>query len=136
MNPSDQQSRIESLTLRQLYQLHEMCSLPQIIGGEEKVTYCHPPDEHCLWLYDTCPKPSPDRGDLREKIWNYVNLCSQREHGREAYPLDMFAVEDGCYPFIAIWDHWQPTLKIQVIGYSAGHWGKEELWDESSNDEA
>jgi hypothetical protein len=141
LDPTDWQTRLESIPLKQLFLLREMARLRQRIGDEVV------PPNTSRWpeididnIYGF--QPSATRLAFRKVIWEYIQQTNQRLLGREAEDPSGWTLEDGFDGIVAIWDHWQLALKHYTGGRSFGDpirspsFIKQYLWDDSSEEEA
>ncbi|KAJ5587658.1 uncharacterized protein N7459_003423 [Penicillium hispanicum] len=133
---------LESTTLKQLYQLYEMCELLQNIGRDEVLpslqnTGAAPTSGVML----TLQRPKA-RKTVQSQIWKRLQHVSKRVRNEHAEDVTLYAKEDGFLFFVVIWDHWQPTLKEMVCGRQLTdpspdvELEKTYLWDDSSDEEA
>ncbi|KAJ5105831.1 hypothetical protein NUU61_003178 [Penicillium alfredii] len=139
LDHAESQRRLESMTVKQLYHLCEMCRLPQSIGHEEVL----PAEAEGKNLENTHlverGRP-PDRDVLLERAWHCLEQTYVRVHDEDADEPWLEAKYEGYLWWIVIWDHWQPSLKALALC----HRGmgpptrldiEKELWDESSDEE-
>lgn len=141
-DPAERQSRLESMTLKQLYRLHETSQIPGSIGKEEELN--PPPQipiENPHSVLEMQSAMSKDRKALTQMIWKHIQDIYPSTHNDEEAPdLSCDGLEDGYFEFVVMWDHYQPILKEVVCGYSTKetprmrrfNW---ELWDDSSDEE-
>ena len=103
-------SRLEQMTLNQLYSLHEMTNLTQSIGGEEAI-----PD--CKTFPIKCPVNcgrSQKRITLGQRAWQQIQDISERILKKDALNPRDDAQFYGFKWFVVMWDHYQNTLKRSV----------------------
>lgn len=136
--PAEWQSRFESMTLKQLYQLHEMSKLRQSIGREE-VLPPHPfPDAKSGSISATSRGRSQERIALETMIWQRLNDVFKRIYETKAIVIqDDF--DEGAGGFVAIWDHFQEPLRGNVSQcngpYHSPSFVEQYLWDDISDEE-
>ena len=145
MDPDKWQSRLESMILKQLYEVYEISHIWQSIGREEVrpyrvFAYAQPGSVSAI-----NQQRSKERVDLGERIWQYIEQIFQRFYHKEA---DNFWVVDvpyeGAHGFLVMWDHWQPSQKFFLCGGQqtvpptkrpSFEEQKQYLWEDSSDDE-
>lgn len=118
LEPSEWDSRLQTMTSQELYYLHEMTKLTQSIGRDETVpppsSQREPPDsDHPLDF-----NRSENRIALERKTWQQIESISLRFFERDAHDTSNFAKHEGFLWFVNIWDHWQPALKDLVCHQS------------------
>ena len=140
IDPTDWESRMDTMTLKRLYHLCEMTRLTQSIGNEEQRSpHAFPNANPKSWLAVNGSR-SPKRQQMEKRIWGYIEKKSQSIHGESPdYPW-IYAKEDGFMWYVVLWDHWQDLLKSLICGRLTKEppvrreydWS---LWNESSEDE-
>lgn len=143
-DPSKWLSKLESMTLKQLYRLHEMTRLTQSIGqGEEPIPppmfSDQPPDS----VHFINTGQSKERLALSDTVWQQIQHISQRIFHQDAQDPSVYAKHEGFMWFVVLWDHWQESLKDLVCHQSttsaalkpSAAFEKQYLWDDSSDDE-
>ncbi len=134
LDPAKWQSRLESMTLKQLYLLHEISKLWQSIGREEVGPVHRAP--HLVFYYI-----SNTRVALKERIWQQLEHIYRRIHNRGPELVCAYDLEEGAYGFVVMWDHWQGALKQVVCGLppvdpcTRPAFVKQYLWGDSSDEE-
>ncbi|CZR66584.1 uncharacterized protein PAC_16485 [Phialocephala subalpina] len=123
LDPGEWQARLEKMRLKDLYFLFEMSVAPPTSPNAE-------PDSG----RDINWSKSQKRRDLKRKTWAHIEDIYQQVQEEKPEQLDVYALEDGWPPFVAIWDHWQYNLKEWVC-HPTGKARKELLWDDSEDDE-
>ena len=106
-------SRLEVMTSQELYHLDEMTGLRDSIGMEEIVPPPNlplPPDS----FHSIDDSLGQKRSDLAQRIWEQIQRISWRIFKDDALCISVYAKHEGVYPFVALWDHWQPSLKDVV----------------------
>ena len=143
MDPGKWQSRIESMILKQLYEVYEISKLRQSIGREEVRPAHQFTDARPGSLRAINRERSRERVALGEKIWQYIEQTFQRFYHREA-ENDFWGVDDlyeGTPGYIVMWDHWQPTQKFILCGRQRQpstprpSFEKQYFWEDSSEEE-
>lgn len=144
LNADQQQSRLQSMSLKQLYRLHEMSRLPQNVGGDEARspdTWPNAPPETAHLYFNW--SQSKVRSDLMQRIREHLEERYQSAHKCGADSPEVYAKEEGYYPFIVIWDHWKPSLKLEVCNGKRRSddgtrlvYRNEDLWEETSDEDA
>lgn len=139
LDPTKWQSRLETMTLKQLYQLHEISKLTQSIGREEVVPAPQFPDAEPNSIHAN--NRGKEHEALSERIWQHIEHIYQRIHNRDAELVWVHSLYEGSYGFIVMWDHWQPSLREVVCGRRSidssprPSFEKQYLWDDSSDEE-
>ena len=124
------------MTLKRLFELHEMTRLSQSIGREE----VRPPKPK--YLHEIDIGPSKERMALQKRIWQHIENIYRPIHNAEPDSPEAYALEEGAFGFVVIWDHWQGCLKQIVIGLrpvdpcTRPDFVKQYLWDDTSDEEA
>ncbi|KAL8869502.1 MAG: hypothetical protein Q9174_004226 [Haloplaca sp. 1 TL-2023] len=115
MDMSEWDSKLQEMTSRELYYLHEMTYLTQRIGTEETT---HQPAAS----YQPAPLArtlnfdrSEKRESLSERIWQRIKSNSWRFYELPAQNVSNFSRHEGFLGFVAIWDHWQPFLEDVIL---------------------
>ena len=107
-------SRLEGMTSQELYHLNEMIGLRESIGMEEVVPRpnlpLQPPDSFHSIDHSLVEK----RFDLGQRIWEQIQRISWNIFNEDALCISVYAKHEGVYPFVALWDHWQLSLKDVV----------------------
>lgn len=143
-NSSKWSSKLESLTLKQLYRLHEMTKLTQSIGqGEERVPPPVYPDEPPDSVHSINSGQSEERLALSDQIWQHIQQISQRVFHQDAPAPSVFAKHEGFMGFVVLWDHWQESFKDLVCHEStvspalkpSPTFEKQYIWDDSSDED-
>lgn len=135
MDAAEWPDRLESTRLKDLCLLFEMCRLTQSIGKEEPIALPKFPNADPNSANAINWSRSQKRIDLSTRIWTHIEHTYQQLHHAAPERIDIYASQEGWPPFVAIWDHWQPCLKDWVCRAYASEPMKEELWDESSDEE-
>ncbi len=143
-DPSKWLSKLESMTLKQLYRLHEMTKLTQSIGqGEEPIPppmfLDEPPDS----VHSINSGQSEQRIALSDQVWQQIQHISQRIFHQDAQAPIVYAKHEGFMWFVVLWDHWQESFKDLVCHQSttpaelkpSPALEKQYLWDDSSDGE-
>lgn len=115
IDPSAWDSRLQAMTSRELYYLHEMTKLTQSIGREETVPQPMYPNAPPGSVNSINHGRSEKRDALERRVWQQVQHNSLRFFDRDALHAAVFAKHEGALEFVAIWDHWQPSLKEMVL---------------------
>ena len=115
IDPSAWDSRLQAMTFRELYYLHEMTKLTQSIGREETVPQPMYPNVPPEAVNSINHGRSEKRDALERRVWQQVQHNSLRFFDRDALHAAGFAKHEGALEFVAIWDHWQPSLKEMVL---------------------
>ena len=108
---SEWDERLPEFTSQELYYMHEMSKLPQSIGREELVPPPMFPDQPPESIHSINWGQSDKRHHLEERIWEQIQNNTLRFLDRDAYTTEEYAKRNGFYPFVNIWDHWQPQLE-------------------------
>ncbi|KAL8959824.1 MAG: hypothetical protein Q9193_003374 [Seirophora villosa] len=127
-----QQSRLQSMSLKQLLYLCEMSWLPNGMGPGEDVD----PESEAV-IYE---QRIQAREALSKRILEHTESTYRRIHGQDMGLIWVIAMEEGYSDFLVMWDHWQSSLKEVVCGRRAKEppYKKEfhlELWEDSPNEE-
>lgn len=126
------------MTLKQLYQLHDMSLLRQSIGREEVLPPHRFPDAEPGSLDATYRGRSQERIALSIMIWQRLDDVFERIYGTKAIYIedDMY---EGAEGFIAIWDQFQQPLRGTVSQrngpYHSPSFVEQYLWDNISDEE-
>ena len=118
LDASEWESRLEHMTSKQLYYLHEMTKLTQSIGREEVVPKPLFPDEPPDSVHSINSGQSEKRITLGERVWQQIQDTSQRIFNQDALYPEGYAKHEGFMSFVIMWDHWQPSLKDMVLHQS------------------
>ena len=108
-------SRLQAMTSRELYYLHEMTKLTQSIGREETVPPPIYPNATSDSVNSTNHGRSEKRDAVERRVWQQIQHNSLLFFDRDALHAAVFAKHEGALEFVAIWDHWQPSLKEMVL---------------------
>ena len=127
-NLEQQQSRLQSMSLKQLLYLCEISWLPDGMGPGEGID---PESESAI--YQT-------REAFSKLILEYTESTYRRIHGQDMELIWVIAMDEGYSDFLVMWDHWQSSLKEVVCGRRTKeppykkefHW---DLWEDSPNEE-
>ena len=136
LDASEWESRLEHITSKQLYYLHEMTKLTQSIGREEAVPPPLFPDEPPDSVHSINTGRSEKRIALEERVWQQIQDICQRIFNQDALYPDVYAKHEGFMWFVVMWDHWQPSLKDMVLHQSTSRIKpspdvvKRYLWDD------
>ena len=141
-DPSMWSLRIEGMTLKRLYYLHEMTRLTQSIGqGEVQVPPPMFPDEPPDSVHSINSRISEKRIVLGQKVWARIQEMSQQIFGQDAEDPIIFAKHEGSLDFVVMWDHWHDSLR-DVVGHQSistfrpdPAFEKKYLWNDSSDEE-
>ena len=139
-SPAERQLRLDSLTLKQLYRLHETSKIPGSIGREEDVG---PPPTSPITDHRSIHqmRPSLERRALRDMIWKHIEDIYPSTHDDNEPPE---TETDGLYfgfgTYTVMWDHYQKILKEIVCCYRRKEppfllYHDWEQWDDSSDEE-
>ncbi len=139
-------SKLESMTLNQLYRLYEMSKLTQSIGqGEEPIPIPPiPPPRFPTDPIDSINnRRSEKRCALRNQIWEQIQNISERVFHPNANWGQHHAKHEGFLDFVLSWDTSQDTLGNAVTHGSITSVApkpspaseKQYIWDDSSDDE-
>lgn len=141
MSLAAQQAKLETMTLKTLYQMHEMCELTQSIGCEEPI-----PAPCCKIVddYDSERSINWDRSDarcdLQKRIWKRIETIYYDIHKTKPIDTSGDALYDGWLVWVVMWDHWQRDFK-NVCLQQFLHQRPEPpdtthiLWEDSSDEE-
>ena len=142
LHPAKWQSRLESMTLKKLYHLYEISKLWQSIGREEVRPAPRFPYAGPHYIRTINKERSKERMALTKRTWQHIEHVYQRIHNRD--PEFFWTVYDSCegaFGFVALWDHWQPSLKQVVCGLqpvdpcTRPAFVKQYLWGDSSDED-
>lgn len=142
VDAAEWQSRLESMTLKQLYHLCEMSKLTQSVGREEVVPAPRHPDVPPDSVHAINSGRSEKRVTLEKRTWEHIEHTYQRVHHREAEDPWIHTKHEGYLWFIVMWDHWQACLREVVCGRRPmdpspdASFEKQYLWDNSSDEES
>lgn len=134
-------SKLEPLTLKQLYQVYEMSILTQSIGREEVVPAPRYPDAEPYSPRAINEGRSEKRIALGECICRHLLSTYQRIHKEDAQLVGAYSLYEGSLGFIVMWDHWQSSLMEIVCRRrpkdrsSRPDFEKRYLWDDSSDED-
>ena len=137
------QLKLESMTLKQLFRLHEMAQLTQSIGqGEESIKSLDIPNDLSDSVHSINTDRSQERIDLGHQIWRQIQRVSQRTFHQDAHDPSVYAKHEGFMWFVVFWDHWQESLKDLVCHQStispamrpSPEFERQYLWDDSSDE--
>ena len=140
LDHAESQKRLESMTVKQLYHLCEMCRLPQSIGNEEVLPAQAKGKDLAKIRMVERGRP-PHRNALRERAWHCLGQKYERIHDEDADEPWFEAKHEGYLDWIVLWDHWQPPLRALVMcqrGMMPPDIRSDlerELWDDSSDEE-
>ena len=135
------QSRLESMTFKQLYLLQEITKLGQSIGMEQVRPDPWFPDAELSYISSIRKRRATKHQAIRVGIWRQMQHIFQPVHDREIDPFWDDDLSHGTYRFIVLWDHWQPPQKYFLCGRraiepcSTPSLEKRYLWEDSSDDE-
>ena len=104
---SEWESRLEHMTLKQLYFLHEMTNLTQSIGREEAIPNWNTTPINC--------GRSQKRITLGKRAWRQIQDVSERVLNRDALDPQYHAKNKGFRWFVVMWDHYQPRLRDMMV---------------------
>ena len=141
LKPAQWQSRLESMTLKRLFELHEMTKIWQSIGREEVRPAPRWPNPKPNYVPDIDKGRSKERVTLEKKIWQHIENTYRSIHNAEPDAPWAYTLEEGVDGFVVIWDHWQPELKDIVLGqrpvemYTRPDFVRQYLWDDTSDEE-
>lgn len=136
------QAKLEPMTLKQLFHLYEMSMLPDTIGrgrGEGVVPFPSRPETRLDTIFID-HESVERRVALERQILKHLEDVYRRTHGKNLIRIWVHAPQEGYGDFIAMWDHFQPSLKEVVCGRRS----KEppyrffldlNLWEDSSGEE-
>lgn len=141
LDPAKWLSRLESITLKRLYELHEMTHLWQSIGREE-VRPAHPHPCSSNYISSINKQQSKECVALEKRIWQHIEHIYQRIHnGDPEFVWGTYELNEGAYGFLVIWDHWQGCLEQVVLGLrpvgpcTQPDFVKQYIWDDTSDEE-
>ena len=129
------------MTLKRLFELHEMTKLWQSIGREEVRPPPRWPNPKPNYVPDIDKGRSKERVALEKRIWQHIENIYRPIHNAEPDAPWAYALEEGADGFVVIWDHWQGCLKQIVIGLrpvdpcTRPDFVKQYLWDDTSDEE-
>ncbi|KAL8883920.1 MAG: hypothetical protein Q9192_006968 [Flavoplaca navasiana] len=129
-NLQQRQSRLQSISLKQLLYLCEMSWLPNGMGPGEDVD-----SESGAATYQ---QRAQARQALSKWILEHTESMYRRIHGHDMPLIWVIAMVEGYGDFLVMWDHWQNSLKEVVCGRRTKeppykmemHW---DLWEDSPN---
>ena len=102
-DPSMWSLKIEGITLKRLYYLHEMTRLTQSIGqGEEQVPPPMFPNESPDSVYSINSKISEKRIVFGQNVWARIQESSQQMFGQDAEDPIIFAKHEGSLDFVVM----------------------------------
>jgi len=100
VNAIEWQSRLEAMTLKQIYHLYEMSRLTQSIGGEKIISplrhSCHDPDS----LHAINSNKFKKRKALKRKIMDYLKRRYMEVYNEGAEDSWIYANDEGFLWFI------------------------------------
>ncbi len=141
LDPAGWPSRLEPLTLKQLYQVYEMSILTQSIGREEVVPAPRNPDAELYSPRAINEGRSEKRITLGDSIWQHLESTYQRIHQRDAEHVSAYSLYQGSMGFIVMWDHWQACL-MEIVCLRRPNkpslrpaFEKRYIWDDSSDED-
>ncbi|KAL9033241.1 MAG: hypothetical protein Q9180_006051, partial [Flavoplaca navasiana] len=131
-NLQQRRSRLQSISLKQLFYLCEMSWLPNGMGPGEDVD-----SESGAAIYQQRVQA---RQALSKWILEYTESMYRRLHGQDMELIWVIAMDEGYCDSLILWDHWQNSLKEVVCGRRTKeppykremHW---ELWKDSPNED-
>lgn len=140
-DPSKWSSKLESMTLKQLYRLHEMTTL--IDQGEELIPPSMLPDKDHYPVDSTFSDRFQVRIDLNAEVGYRIQPVSWRVFNQTARQPWSYSKSKTFGRFLVFWDHWQETFKemvccrptIDAEQKPSPAVEKQYLWDDSSDDE-
>lgn len=141
LGPAQWQSRLDSMTLKRLFELHEMTKLWQSIGREEVRPAPRCPNPKPNYVPDIDKGRSKERVALEQGIWQHIEHIYRPIHNAEPDAPWVYDLEEGAFGFVVIWDHWQPCLKELVLSLrpvdpcTRPEFAKQYLWDDTSDEE-
>ena len=118
LDVSEWEPRLEQMTSKQLYYLHEMTTLTQSIGREEGVPPPLFPDEPPDSVHSINSGRSEKRITLGERVWQQIQDVSKRIFDQDALHSEGYAKHEAFMWFVVMWDYWQPSLKDVVLHHS------------------
>ncbi|KAL8918372.1 MAG: hypothetical protein Q9208_007391 [Pyrenodesmia sp. 3 TL-2023] len=132
--PVEWQARLESMTLKQLFHLYEMSMLPSTM------TFLRRRDGQLDTVSVIDREPVERRVALERQILKHLEEVYRRIHGKDLIHIWVHAPEEGYGNFIAMWDHFQPSLKEVVCGRRSEEppyrfFLDLDLWEDSSGEE-
>ncbi|KAL8703550.1 MAG: hypothetical protein Q9201_003280 [Fulgogasparrea decipioides] len=142
-DPVKWHARLESLSLKKLYDLHELCELPE---NEDKsrcfgTLALHDPMDEVPRSYFLDNKTrSAERLALTRMTWDHIEERYRQIYSQEAPAVITYAMDEGWYVYVVMWDHWRDALreivcninKPQWVSVKDFHW---EHWEESSDED-
>ncbi|CAF9934846.1 MAG: hypothetical protein HETSPECPRED_009379 [Heterodermia speciosa] len=133
-DPVERQSRLQSMSFKQLLYLCEMSWPPKSMGpGEEAIKTPVYPGVTPAQRYQA-------RRALSKLVVDHTESTYRRIHGKEMEAIWVIAMDEGYDNFLVMWDHWQSSLIDVVCSRRSREppYKKEfhmELWDDSSEEE-
>ena len=118
LDPSAWDCRLQATTSQELYHLWEMTKLAQSIGRDEIIPPPMFPIEFSNSIHSINSGRSKKRIALERRIWDQIQRNSWRFFGRGAQITSTYAKHEGVLWFVALSDHWQPSLKDMVCHQS------------------
>jgi hypothetical protein len=151
LDPSEQQLRLDSIPLRQLFYLSEMGKYVCGWLGAKVLSYPWFPNAEENSHHATYLGQPVERSSLSERIDETIKGIYYRNHTTQPEMTWYYGMDEGYLFFAAMWDHWQDTLKGHVcrtervdpiIGRIPGrkmhghfYLAKAYLWDVSSDED-
>lgn len=131
-NLQQRQSRLHSVSLKQLLYLCEMSWLPNGMGPGEDVDSQRRPA-----IYQERVQA---RQELSKWILEHTESTYRRIHGQDMGLIWVNAMDEGYGDFLLMWDHWQKSLKEVVCGRRTREppYKREmylELWEDSPDED-
>ncbi len=131
-NLQQRQSRLHSVSLKQLLYLCEMSWLPNGMGPGE--------DVDSEWRAAIYQERIQARQALSKWILEHTESTYRRIHGQDMELIWVNAMDEGYGDFLLMWDHWQNSLKEVVCGTRSKEppYKREmhlELWEDSPDED-
>ncbi|MCJ1476604.1 hypothetical protein MMC13_005270 [Lambiella insularis] len=128
LDRTEWQPRFQSMTLKELFHLCEMCKFSQSIGKEEVA------DEQPV--LPICFRRSGERPTLRSRALDHIEQTFQQipNHNPDLYWV--YAGVPSHMYWLVMWDHLQPVFKGTLCNITPPLEDKEDLWNDSSDEEA
>ena len=137
LDPAEWGPRLETMTSQQVYHLQEIAELNQSIGNEDDVQHRTPSTKPRPKSHFEDVEPSLKRIELQNKVRERKHCLSRRFFQDDANEIISYSLEHGAIRFVAIWDHWQPSLKDMIFHLQDGRLqphpeeNKQYLWDDN-----
>ena len=107
-------SRLDAMTTQELYYLLEMSQSEQSIGTEEVAPLMQNPNAPSRTSASKKFRRPEKRMNLEDRTWQQIQSHSSGCFDYRAPHTSVYTKHFGCWPFVAIFDHFQPHLKEMV----------------------